>query len=92
MSIRPDEVSAILKSQIENYQTSVDVVEAGTVISVGDGIARIYGLRNCMSNELLEFENGVKGMALNLEADNIGCVILGPFTDIHEGDQVKRTG
>lgn len=92
LSIRPDEVSAILKSQIENYQTSVDVVEAGTVISVGDGIARIYGLKNCMANELLEFENGVKGMALNLEADNIGCVILGSCINIHEGDQVKRTG
>ena len=92
MSIRPEEISAILKSQIENYQAEISVAEAGTVISVGDGIARIYGLQNAMSNELLEFENGVMGLALNLEEDNIGCVILGPYVGIHEGDQVKRTG
>ncbi|MCL1974728.1 MAG: F0F1 ATP synthase subunit alpha [Firmicutes bacterium] len=92
MSIRPEEVSAILKRQIENYQTDIDIMEAGTVITVGDGIARVYGLQNAMSGELLEFATGVKGMVLNLEEDNIGCVILGPYTDIHEGDEVRRTG
>lgn len=92
MSIRPEEISSILKQQIENYEAAVDVSEVGTVITVGDGIARIYGLENAMFNELLEFSNGVMGMVMNLEEDNIGCVILGPYTDIEEGDQVKRTG
>lgn len=92
MSIRPEEISSILKQQIEKYQTDVDVSEVGTVISVGDGIARIYGLQNAMAGELLEFANGVNGMVLNLEEDNIGCVILGPYTEIQEGDAVKRTG
>jgi len=81
-----------LKQQIEKYQTQVEVTNVGTVIQVGDGIARIYGLEKAMAGELLEFTNGVYGMVLNLEEDNIGCVILGPFTDIKEGDQVKRTG
>ena len=92
MSIKPEEISALLKRQIENYQSTADVYETGTVIQVGDGIAHIYGLSNAMSNELLEFEGGKLGMALNLEEDSIGCVILGPFQDIHEGDIVKRTG
>lgn len=92
MSIRPEEISSILKQQIENYQADVDVTEVGTVITVGDGICRIYGLNNAMAGELLEFENGVMGLAMNLEEDNIGCVILGKFTDIREGDTVKRTG
>ncbi len=92
MSIRPEEISSILKQQIENYETAVEVSEVGTVITVGDGIARIYGLENAMYNELLEFSNGVMGMVMNLEEDNIGCVILGPYTEIQEGDQVKRTG
>ncbi len=92
MSIKPEEISALLRQQIENYQSTADVYETGTVIQVGDGIAHIYGLTNAMSNELLEFEGGKMGMALNLEEDSIGCVILGPFQDIHEGDMVKRTG
>jgi len=92
LSIRPEEISAIIKNQIEQYQSSIDIVEAGTVITVGDGICRIYGLQNAMAGELLEFPNGIKGMVLNLEEDNIGCVILGPYQEIHEGDQVKRTG
>lgn len=92
MSIRPEEISSILKQQIEKYQADVDVSEVGTVISVGDGIARIYGLQNAMAGELLEFSNGVAGMVQNLEEDNIGCVILGPYTEIQEGDEVKRTG
>ncbi len=92
MSIRPEEISSILKQQIENYKADIDVAQVGTVITVGDGICRIYGLNNAMAGELLEFENGVMGLAMNLEEDNIGCVILGHFTDIHEGDTVKRTG
>jgi len=91
VSIRPEEISSIIKSQIENFQSYLNIEEVGTVLNVGDGICRIYGIQNAMSGELLEFENGVKGMVLNLEEDNIGCVILGPFTQIHEGDQVKRT-
>ncbi|MFO7263332.1 MAG: F0F1 ATP synthase subunit alpha [Bacillaceae bacterium G1] len=92
MSIRPEEISTILKQQIANFQTELDVSDVGTVIQVGDGIARVYGLSNVMAGELLEFENGVMGMALNLEEDNVGVVIMGPFTGIHEGDRVKRTG
>ncbi len=92
MSIRPEEISSILKQQIANYKADIDVAQVGTVITVGDGICRVYGLNNAMAGELLEFENGVMGLAMNLEEDNIGCVILGRFTDIHEGDTVKRTG
>lgn len=92
MNIRPEEISSIIKQQIERYDNAVDVVDVGTVIQVGDGIARIYGLQNSMAGELLEFPNGVYGMAMNLEEDNIGCVILGEFVGIKEGDPVKRTG
>lgn len=92
MSIRPEEISSILKQQIEKYQADVNVSEVGTVITVGDGICRIYGMQNAMAGELVKFSNGVSGMVLNLEEDNIGCVILGPYTDIQEGDEVKRTG
>lgn len=93
MSIRPDEISTLIKQQIVNYKsTDLDVVDVGTVIQIGDGIARAHGLENAMSGELLEFSNGVMGMALNLEENNVGIVILGPYTDIREGDQVKRTG
>ncbi len=92
MSIRPEEINSLLKKQIEDYQAKADIYETGTVIHVGDGIARIYGLANAMSNELLEFPGGIMGMALNLEEDSIGCVILGPYQGIHEGDVVKRTG
>ncbi len=91
-TIRPDEISSLIKQQIENYQADIQVVDVGTVIQIGDGIARVHGLENVMAGELLEFHNGVMGMALNLEQDNVGVVILGPFTDIREGDQVKRTG
>lgn len=92
MSIRPEEISSILKQQIENYQTQVEVANIGTVIQVADGVARIHGLSQAMAGEMLEFPGGIFGMALNLEEDNIGCVILGPFRQIKEGDQVKRTG
>ncbi len=92
MSIRPEEISAILKEQIANYQADVDVAQVGTVITVGDGICRVYGLTDAMAGELLEFENGIMGLAMNLEEDNIGCVILGRYNDIQEGSKVKRTG
>ncbi|MCL6458623.1 MAG: F0F1 ATP synthase subunit alpha [Gorillibacterium sp.] len=92
MSIRPEEISTLIKSQIEQYSSDMQVYEVGTVINIGDGIARAHGLENCMAGELLEFSNGVVGMALNLEESNVGIIILGPYTEIREGDQVKRTG
>ncbi|ANE46665.1 ATP F0F1 synthase subunit alpha [Paenibacillus swuensis] len=92
MSIRPEEISSLIKQQIDQYKSEMQVYDVGTVIQVGDGIARVHGLANAMSGELLEFSNGVVGMALNLEEDNVGVVILGPYTEIREGDQVKRTG
>src|SRR3954468_13590761 len=92
MSIKAEEISALIKSQIENYQAEIQVSDVGTVISVGDGIARVHGLDNVMAGELVEFSNGVMGMAQNLEANNVGIIILGPFTDIKEGDEVRRTG
>ena len=91
MSIRPDEISTLIRQQIENFKSEIEVADVGTVIQVGDGIARVHGLENAMAGELLEFENGVVGMALNLEENNVGVVILGPYTGIREGDQVKRT-
>jgi F-type H+-transporting ATPase subunit alpha len=92
MSIRPEEISALIKQQIENYQSDIQVYDTGTVIQVGDGIARIHGLEKVMAGELLEFPNGEFGMAFNLEEDNVGCVVLGPVAGIKEGDTVKRTG
>jgi len=92
MSIRAEEISALIKQQIENYQSEIQVSDVGTVIQVGDGIARAHGLDNVMSGELVEFANGVMGMALNLEENNVGIVILGPYTGIKEGDEVRRTG
>ncbi|MBB3908313.1 F0F1 ATP synthase subunit alpha [Anoxybacteroides rupiense] len=92
MSIRAEEISALIKKQIESYQSEIKVSDVGTVIQVGDGIARAHGLDNVMSGELVEFANGVMGMALNLEENNVGIVILGPYTDIKEGDEVRRTG
>jgi F-type H+-transporting ATPase subunit alpha len=91
MQIKASEVSDIIKKEIESSQDFIDVSEVGSVLSVGDGIARVYGLKNAMANELLEFENGVIGMALNLEEDNVGVVILGEDFEIKEGDRVKRT-
>jgi F-type H+-transporting ATPase subunit alpha len=92
LSIKPEEISTLIKQQIEQYKSEIQVVDVGTVIQVGDGIARAHGLENVMSGELLEFSNGVVGMALNLEENNVGIVIMGPYTGIREGDQVKRTG
>jgi F-type H+-transporting ATPase subunit alpha len=92
MQIKAAEISQIIKDQIGAYETSVDLNETGTVISVGDGIARVYGVQNCMAMELLEFPGGIMGLALNLEADNVGCAVLGNVSNIKEGDIVKRTG
>ncbi|MFD2368438.1 F0F1 ATP synthase subunit alpha [Brevibacillus sp. GCM10020057] len=91
-AIRPEEISSLIKERIANFKSEIEVVDVGTVIQVGDGIARVHGLDKAMQGELLEFQNGVMGMVLNLEEDNVGVVILGPFRDIKEGDTVKRTG
>lgn len=92
MHINAGEISKIIKEQIQNYEQRVDATETGTVLSVGDGIARVYGVQNAMSMELLEFPGGLLGMVLNLEEDNVGVALLGEDTDIKEGDPVKRTG
>lgn len=92
MSIRPEEISAILKQQLERYQSEVEVSNVGSVIYVGDGIARVYGLQGAMAGELLEFPGGTMGMVLNLEEDNVGAVLLGKYSHIKEGDVVKATG
>ncbi|MBM7590182.1 F0F1 ATP synthase subunit alpha [Brevibacillus fulvus] len=91
-AIRPEEISALIKERIANYKSEIEVVDVGTVIQVSDGIARVHGMDKVMAGELLEFQNGVMGMAQNLEEDNVGVVILGPFREIKEGDTVKRTG
>jgi F-type H+/Na+-transporting ATPase subunit alpha len=90
--VRPDEVSAILRQQLSNFKTEAELEEVGTVLQVGDGVARIYGLSKAQAGELLEFSNGVIGLVLNLEEDNVGAVILGDYSEIKEGDSVKRTG
>ncbi len=90
MKIKTEEIKSIIKKEIEGYKSALDVSEVGTVIQVGDGIARIHGLENAMSAEMLEFENGVQGMVLNLEEDSIGVAILGNYLEIKEGNSVKR--
>jgi F-type H+/Na+-transporting ATPase subunit alpha len=92
VSLRADEISSLIEKQIQGFEDSVELKETGRVISVGDGIARIYGLENAMSGELLEFPGGLVGMVLNLEEDNVGAILLGFDSDIKEGDEVKRTG
>ena len=92
MAIRPEEISAILRDQIKNYEQVLDVTETVTVLTVGDGIARVHGLQNVMSGEIIEFASGAVGMAQNLEEDNVGVIILGEYRSISEGDEVKRTG
>lgn len=92
VEVRPDEVSAILRQQLAGFKTASDLEEVGTVLQVGDGIARIYGLSKVQSGELIEFENGLRGIVLNLEEDNVGAVLLGSSNNIKEGDVVKRTG
>jgi F-type H+-transporting ATPase subunit alpha len=90
--VRPDEVSAILRKQLSGFEKEVDIYDVGTVLQIGDGIARIYGLAKAMYGEIIEFPNSVYGMALNLEEDNVGCVVFGESSHIKEGDTVKRTG
>ncbi len=92
MKIRPEEISSIIKTEIQNFKKSLDIKTSGSVVEVGDGIARIYGLSKAKSGELLEFASGVKGMVLNLEENNVGAVILGDATSVKEGDEVKATG
>ncbi|MBQ5512100.1 MAG: hypothetical protein IIT83_00310 [Bacteroidales bacterium] len=91
-SIKAGEVSEIIKRQLQGIETEVSLNEVGSVLQVADGTALIYGLSNVQASEMIEFENGVKGIVLNLEEDNVGAVLLGPSDDIHEGSQVKRTG
>src|ERR687890_706083 len=92
MDIRAEEISKIIRDQIGNYAVDVDVAEVGTVVSIGDGIARVHGVERAMAGEMLEFPHGVYGIALNLEEDSVGAVLLGEYTQIKEGDPVKRTG
>jgi F-type H+-transporting ATPase subunit alpha len=92
VEVKPDEISAILRQQLSNFQSEAELEEVGTVLQVGDGIARIYGLSNARAGELVEFANGVRAIVLNLEEDNVGVVLMGPSEEIKEGDVVKRTG
>ena len=92
MQLKPEDISKIIKAQIKNYDSKIEQSETGTVIQVGDGIAKVHGLTNCMANELIEFPNGEYGMALNLEETCVSLVILGKDDEIKEGDTVKRTG
>src|SRR5439155_3664511 len=91
MDIRADEISRIIRGQLGGFSAGVDVAEVGTVLSVGDGIARLHGLERCMAGELLELPHGVTAIALNLEEDSVGAVLLGESSEIKEGDEVKRT-
>ena len=91
MNIKASEISSVIKEQIKNFDVSASVSEVGTVLSVGDGIARIYGLDEVQAGEMVEFPGGIKGMVLNLESDNVGVSIFGDDTGIKEGDTVKRT-
>ena len=92
MKLQPSEVTAILKKEIENYDGALKMESVGSVIQVGDGVARLHGLDDCMMSELLEFPGGVRGVALNLEQDNVGAILLGSDQQIKEGDVVKSTG
>ena len=85
MNIKPEEITSIIKKEIQRYGAQIQTIDSGTIIQIGDGIARVYGLDDCMQGELLEFPNGVFGMALNLEQDNVGCVLLGSEEGIKEG-------
>ena len=92
MAIRPEEITNIIQEKIKQFDTQADLSEVGTVIQVGDGIARVYGLKEVKASELVDFGHGIKGMAMNLEYDNVGCVLMGPDDQVHEGSTVKRTG
>ena len=91
LDIKPAEITDILKREIREYGREIDIAETGTVLSVGDGIARVYGLDKAMAGELVEFPGGVRGMVLNLEEDNVGIAIMGEYEHIREGDVVRRT-
>ena len=91
MDIRSEEITKIIRQELAGFAAGVDVSEVGTVLSVGDGIARIHGLEKCMAGELLELPHGVTGIALNLEEDSVGAVLMGEFSAIKEGDEVKRS-
>ncbi|MCE1166313.1 MAG: F0F1 ATP synthase subunit alpha, partial [Bacteroidetes bacterium] len=90
MDIKAGEVSAVILKQLSGYEKEVDIYDIGTVLSVGDNVARVYGLTNCQASELVEFPHGVFGVALNLEEDNVGCVLFGETHLVKEGDTVKR--
>ena len=90
--IKPAEISAILREQLSGLKSEAELQEVGTILQVGDGIARVYGLLNVQAGELVEFENGVRGIAFNLEEDNVGIIMLGPSQDVREGQGVKRLG
>src|ERR1041385_3756613 len=90
--VKPDEISAILREQLSGFKSAAELEEVGTVLQVGDGIARIYGLTNARAGELVEFQSGIKAIVLNLEEDNVGVVLMGPSDKIKEGDTAKRTG
>ena len=92
MQIRAEEISSIIKNQINDYESKVEVAETGTVLSVGDGIARIYGLRSAMAGEMIEFDEGTRAIVLNLEEGNVGVAIMGSGAGIREGSTAKRTG
>ncbi len=92
MNIKPEEISSVIQQEISEFKIELEVEEIGTVISIGDGVARVYGLNNCVYSELIEFPNGVFGMALNLEDENVGCILFGSDTLVREGDKAKRTG
>ena len=92
MDIKAEEISKIIREQIGSFAVEVDVAEVGSVISIGDGIARVHGVENAMAGEMLQFPHDVYGIALNLEEESVGVVLLGDFTEIKEGDSVKRTG
>src|SRR3954469_10840636 len=90
--IKADEITKLIREQIENYESKITVDEIGTVMSLGDGIARIHGLDKVMAGELLSFPHGIAGLAMSLEEDHVGAVVMGDYTEIREGDEVKRTG
>src|ERR671925_925699 len=92
MHIKAEEISKIIRDQIGSYAVDVDVAEVGTIVSIGDGIARVHGVENTMAGEMLEFPHGIYGIALSLEEESVGAVLLGDYTEIREGDTVKRTG
>src|SRR5438046_4114964 len=92
MQIKADEITQLIRQQIENYEAKIAVDEVGTVVTLGDGIARVHGLDKVMAGELLSFPHGVAGIAMNLEEDQVGVVLLGDYTEIKEGNEVKRTG